>query len=362
MEFWNVTLLALQESTSFLDQRTMLMMGVVAGVLAIAATVGQILRRQNETVLNPAVLAKFNGRLVGWFVMCVVLLGAFIFQTEAAVTVLFGLISFWALREFITVTPTRPGDHRALFWTLVVICPAQYIFVGLGSAWYPVYSILIPVYSMLFIPARVAIAGDYKRFLERIAKIQAGLMISVFALSFAPALMYLKLHTSDGKPWDGSRAGLLFFFVLIVQLGEVFQYVWDQLLGRSVIAAEVNGSKTWEGLFGCLLSTALVGTIFSWATPFGIAEAPIISLIVAFMGFAGSMTMSAIKRDRGVKDYGTLVTGHAGVLDRIDSICFAAPVFFHLIAYWYGDLFLTLPPPPVVPQVPIPPMPTIPGM
>ena len=71
-----------------------------------------------------------------------------------------------------------------------------------------------------------------------------------------------------------------------------------------------------------------------WATPFPWWMAAADVAVIALMGFAGGLTLSAIKRDRGVKDYGTLVEGHGGVLDRIDSICFAAPVFFHFTRYW----------------------------
>jgi phosphatidate cytidylyltransferase len=229
--------------------------------------------------------------------------------------------------------------------------------VGLSSATlfgltipdlYGVYSILIPVYASLFIPARVAFAGDHKRFLERIAKIQAGLMICVYSLSYAPAILYLHLkpHWADqkwqeGSFWGyddnpGSMAGLLFYFVLVAQLGDVLSYAWGKLLGRHVIAPTINASRTWEGLIGGTLSTTLIGALLWWATPFQPWESAYMAGIVAVMGFAGGMTMSAIKRDRGVRDYGTLVTGHAGVLDRIDSICFAAPVFFHLTRLIFG--------------------------
>jgi phosphatidate cytidylyltransferase len=260
--------------------------------------------------------------------------------------VLFGLVSFWALREFITMTPTRRGDHRALFWTFFLFTPLQYFFVGLGRRFYDepgilqgidfygTYSILIPVYASLFIPARIALSGDHKRFLERSAKIQAGLLICVYSLSYAPALLDLKLRTWDKDrqwiEWDGSNADLLFYFVLIVQLGDVLQFAWGRLLGKHVIAPAINASKTWEGFFGGMLSTTLIGSLLWWATPFTPWGSACMSLIIAVMGFAGSMTMSAIKRDRGVRDFGTLVQGHAGVLDRIDSICFAAPVFYHL--------------------------------
>jgi len=209
----------------------------------------------------------------------------------------------------------------------------QYVLIGLGSRFFFLYTTMIPVYASLFIPARIAISGDPKRFLERVAKIQAGLLICVYALSHAPALLSLDLQTSAGVLWSGSRAGLLFYFVLLVQLNDVFTYVWGQLLGKHVIAPQINSSKTWEGVIGGLMTSMILSMLLYWATPFSLWEAPCIALVVSLAGFAGTMTMSAVRRHRGVSDYGTLVQGHAGVLDRIDSICFAAPVFFHLTRY-----------------------------
>jgi phosphatidate cytidylyltransferase len=319
-----------------LDVATMVLMGVVLGLLGVAYGAGQYLRRQPEAAVNPAVVQMFNNRVRAWWMMYAIL-GASFLVGRIPTVVLFGLISFWALREFITLTPTRLGDHRALFWVFFIFTPFQFVLVGMGQKWYGFYSILIPVYAFLFIPARVAMAGDHKRFLERTAKIQAGLLVCVYALSHAPALLDLDLRTSDGRPWTGGNAGVLFFFILVVQLGDVLQFLWDKLTGQRVIAPAINFSKTWEGFFGCVLSTTLLGTVLWWVTPFNPLEAACMSLVVAIMGFAGSMTMSAIKRDRGVKDYGTLVEGHAGVLDRLDSICFAAPVFFHLTRWFFAQ-------------------------
>jgi phosphatidate cytidylyltransferase len=326
-----------------------------------------VLKRQPDTSVNPAIVQTFNSRVRSWWMMCAILVATFLIPGMWATVTLFGLISFWALREFITLTPTRMGDHRALFWVLFLFPLVQFVLVGLGQEYYGLYSILIPVYGLLFVPARIAIAGDYKRFLERVAKIQAGLLICVYALSYAPALLDLDLMTlkeqsspAEGelapaapaappvdeplvvpseqwKPWRGSTAGLLFYFILLAQLADVFQYIWDRMLGTRVIASAINPSKTWEGLFGGMATTALLGFGLSWVTPFTLWQSACMALVIALMAFAGSMTMSAIKRDRGVKDYGTLVVGHAGVLDRIDSICFAAPVFFHLTRYFFTN-------------------------
>lgn len=317
-----------------LDAKTAGLLGAVVGVLCITTLIGQILKRRTDTSLNPEVVRSFHLRIRAWWFMCAILAATFLINRQATV-VLFGLLSFWALREFITLTPTRPGDHRPLFWVFFIFTPLQYALVWLEL--YELYSILIPVYAYLFIPARTAWAGDFKRFLERTAKIQFGLMICVYCLSYAPALLSLKLGPKVTPPADQQNINvrLLFYFVLIAQLGDVLQYVSEKLLGQHLIAPAISGSKTWEGFFGSLTMATLLGAALWWATPFQPWEAAGMSMVIAVMGFAGGITMSAIKRDRGVKDYGTLVTGHGGVLDRIDSICFAAPVFFHFVRYFF---------------------------
>jgi phosphatidate cytidylyltransferase len=299
---------------------------VVVTLLTVATAVGQVVQRQPHLGLNAAAISTFNRRVRTWWIICGLLTIAFFSPTLTVV--LFGVLSFEALREFITLTPTRRADHRALFWVLLFFTPLQYVLVAFGN--YALYSILIPVYAFLFIPARIAIAGDFKRFLERVAKIQSGLLICVYCLSFAPALLYLETSQIEADDTT-TRARLLFFFVMMALLSEAFQFVWSRLYGRHVIAPSINAARTWEGLVGGSASTALAGMVLKWATPFrDIWQAAFMAMIVAVMGFAGAMTMSAIKRDRGVRDYGTLVEGHGGVLDRIDAICFAAPVFYHV--------------------------------
>ena len=242
--------------------------------------------------------------------------------------VLCGLVSFWALREFITLTPTRKGDHRALFWVFFLFTPLHYVLVAYNR--YDLFSVFLPLYGTLFVLARVAMAGDYKRFLERTAKIQAGLVVCVYCLSFAAALLHVRIRGQDPAN-SGANFRLLFFLILLVQFADCMQYVWSRMLGQRLVAPAVSSNRTWEGLLGSATSTALLAAVLWWAAPpFQLWQATLAGLVVAVMGFAGGMTMSAIKRDRGVKDYGTLVVGHGGVLDRIDSMCFAAPVFYHI--------------------------------
>lgn len=334
------------KAPAWLNLRTNILLGVVLATLAIASIVGRYLQRQPTESVNPAMVRRFRQRLNAWWLMCAILVFGLLLQPMGTV-VLFGLVSFWALREFITMAPTRRGDHRALFWALIVFTPLQYVLIAAersGFQWragrndfYGLYSIVIPVYASLFVPARIAMSGDHKRFLERSAQITVGLLICVYALSYAPALINLNLTTSSGVKWTGSPAGLLFFFILVSQLSDILQWSWGQLLGKRIIAPEVSTGRTWEGFAGGTLSTGLIGAGLFWVTPFTFWEAACMSMIVALMGMFGGMTMSAIKRDRGVNDYGSLVLGHAGVLDRIDTLCFAAPVFYHLTRFFFSS-------------------------
>jgi phosphatidate cytidylyltransferase len=268
-----------------------------------------------------------NARTRAWWVMVLVFGGALALGRKGVIA-LFALMSFQALREFLTLTPTRRGDHRALFWAFFVITPAQYYFIA--DRWYGMYSIFIPVYVFLFLPLRTAMAGECDHFLERVAKTQWGLMACVYCLSYAPALLALPI-----AGFEGQNAKLLIYLVAVVQMSDVLQYVWGKTLGRHKIAPNVSPSKTWEGFVGGVLSASALGAGLWWATPFTPWQSALIALAITLAGFAGGLVMSAIKRDRGVKDYGTLIEGHGGVMDRVDSLCFAAPVFFHLVRYLF---------------------------
>lgn len=309
------------------DRATLLLVGGIVALLALASLITAVLKsRQPAGTLNP-VIANLDARVRAWWVM-VSIFSAALFTGGLGSVILFALTSFFALREFLTLTPTRPADHRALFWAFFVVVPLQYILVA--QRWYGAFAIFIPVYVFLFIPIRCAVGGDARHFLERTAKIQWALMVCVYCVSHVPALLML-----DIPGFSGANARLVLFLVLIAQLSDVLQYVWGKLFGRHKIAPVLSPSKTWEGFLGGILSASAVGAALWWATPFNPWQAAALSLVITIMGFFGGLVMSAIKRDRGVKDYGNLIEGHGGVMDRIDSICFAAPVFFHLVRYYF---------------------------
>lgn len=326
-----------QLSQNLLDASAGILIAVVLGVLGLLMLAGQLLKRQPESKFDAAIVGKFNQRVQFWFMISVLLLVALLLGKVPTV-ILFGLLSFWALREFITMTPTRRGDHRTLFWVFLGFTPVQYVLVAMNQ--YDLFTVVIPVYASLFIPARIAFTGDRESFLERTAKIQFGLLICVYSLSHAAALLNLDLmqwdstHPGEKIPWNGQTSGLLLFFMVIILVSDSLHFVWDRLFGKHLIAASVNDTKTWEGLIGAGICSALVGAALTLFTPFQWYGAALMALTISIMASSGSMTMSAIKRDRGLSEYGSLVQGHAGILDRIDSICFAAPIFFHLTRFF----------------------------
>ena len=299
----------------------------VFGALLIASLVGSILQQRPHSEQSSAVIENLNSRIKSWWWMVGVLALA-CWGGSTCVIILFFLISFQSLREFISVTYTKVGDHGALLWCFYFFLPVQYWLIS--TEWYGLFSILIPVYAFLLLPIFATLASDANRFFERAAKIQWGLMICVYCISHLPALLVL-----DIPGFEGRNLQLIVFLVLVVQASDVFQYVWGKLLGRRKLSPEISPSKTLEGLVGGVLTSTLVGAFLWWMTPFNPWQATLIVLLVNLLGFFGGFVLSAIKRDQGLKDWGSIVSGHGGMIDRVDSISFAAPVFFHVIRYWW---------------------------
>ena len=320
-----------------LDLQLFILVGGVVLLLALASTITAILLRRSRGE-RPATLENLNHRVNAWWWM-VAVFSVSMALGKNGMFALYLLLSFLALREFITLSPVPRGDHRTLTWVFFVILPLHYLFAW--APWYGMFTIFIPVYAFVFIPVRSALAGDVDHFLERAARIQWGVLTCVYFLSHLPMLLYLPI-----RGYEGQNAKLLFFVVLITQMSDVFQYVFGKTLGRRKIAPQVSPGKTWEGLVGGGLSAVALGTALWWATPFSPVAAAAMSLLLVIAGFLGGLVMSAVKRSIGAKDWGRGIPGHGGVLDRLDSLLFAAPVFFHITGFFFGThIAATLQPP-----------------
>jgi phosphatidate cytidylyltransferase len=307
------------------DARLWYFFGGVAAMLAMSTAVGRFLERRATRSEARATLGNMNARIRAWWPMCV-LFGGAILGGELATLAFFAMVSFLALRELVTLLPTRSADHASLLWIFYIVTPVQYGLLAAGRLdWFTVF---VPAVVLLLLPVRMVLAGDTERFLERAATIQWGVMLCVYALGHVPALLRL---APPGPP--GTGLGLLVFLVAVVEVSDIAQYLWGKGLGRRRIAPLVSPNKTWAGFWGGIGSTTLVGAALWWITPFRPPQAAAMALVAALVGFAGGLVTSAIKRDRNVKDFGALIGAHGGVLDRVDALCFVAPVFYHLVRH-----------------------------
>ena len=310
------------------DPKLIYLFGGVLAMLVLSSVVGNILKSRRETPASRNTIDNLNSRIRAWWKMCAIFAVSLLIGRTGSL-VLFGIISFLAMREYMTLGPTHRGDHRTLFWSFFVIMPLQYYLIGIE--WYGFFAIMIPVFAFIFVPTSIALAGDTADFLGRGAKIQFGIMVTVYCPSHAPALLILPI-----PGFQGHTARLLLYLVIVDQMSDVLQYVWGKLLGKHKIAWRVSPNKTWEGFVGGVVSATALGTALWWVTPFTPLQSAGMSFTICILGFAGGLVMSAIKRDIGIKDFGVVIEGHGGILDRIDSLCFAAPVFFHLVRFYFA--------------------------
>ena len=314
-------------------QQVGLLFVVVFGLLLIISAAAFVLSLQDrhEDDLHTQKLKDFNGLLRTSWVMCTVFwVGWTLGETVA--TVLFGLVAFFALREFITLSPTRQGDHRSLVLAFFVVLPLQFALVI--TRHFDLVTVFIPVYVFLAIPVVSALADDPHRFLERNAKLQWGIMVCVYGISHVPALLLLKFPNYQGK-----NAFLVFFLVFVVQSCMIVQHLASRRLARAPIAPNVSKSFEWTSWLTAVVVASLVGGLMAGLTPFKPAQAVAMALIACVAGSMGHLVMKALKRDRGITNWGSegkSVTGASGLLDRVDALCFAAPIFFHSVRWYFG--------------------------
>lgn len=299
----------------------MLVVALIFGILIFASVlffvIGKIKPNSN--------LTELKSRTKSWWVMAIVFIAATLLNTKISYVAL-AFLSFIAFREMYSLLDLRNSDRRAIFWALLAI-PAQYYLAYIG--WYGAFIILIPVAMFLIIPMRLVLKGDTDGIIKSMATLQWALMLTVFSISHLAYL--ISLPEIDG--FEAGGRGLLLFLVFLTELNDVLQFTWGKLLGKNKVIPKVSPNKTWEGLIGGILCTTIVGYFLAFITPLSNFEAAVVSFVIAISGFIGDIVMSAVKRDIGVKDTGNAIPGHGGILDRIDSLAYTAPVFFHLVYY-----------------------------
>lgn len=308
-------------------QGTLLIAGGVFLLLAAVSALGAWLKFSHADSQPHPLIDNLNLRIQAWWAMTITI-GLALLAGRIGVIILFAFVSFTALREFLTIAPTRRGDHQALVMSFFVVLPFQYFLIGVE--WHGLSEVFIPVYAFLFLPILSAVKSDTRNFMERTGTIQWGLMVTVFCISHIPALLNLRI-----AGYEHRNVFLVVFLVLIVQSGDILHHVCSRLFGKHQIAPGVSPNKTVEGFAGGIITAVMLGMLLSWMTPFSVREAALVSLATALMGFFGGLALSAMKRDRGVRDWGASIEG-GGMLDRVASVCFAAPVYFHIVRHWWS--------------------------
>jgi phosphatidate cytidylyltransferase len=267
-------------------------------------------------------------RIRSWWLIVSIFSIAMIVSRNVSVA-FFAFVSFLALKEYLSIVPTRRADRRVLFWAYLAI-PVQYYWVA--EAWYGMFIIFIPVYVFLLLPLRMVLIGETKEFLRAAGTLHWGIMTLVFGISH---IAYLLVLPEASYPNAGGP-GLVLFLVFLTQFNDVAQYLWGKTLGRHKIIPKVSPNKTWEGFLGGVATTTLLSLLLSgWLTPMSWRIAIAAGLLISIAGFIGDVTISALKRDIGLKDSGSMLPGHGGILDRIDSLTYTAPLFFHFVYYLY---------------------------
>lgn len=309
----------------------------VFGILLLVSVAAFLLTlRERRTTLDEArheELADFRKLLAtSWFMVVVFWVGWASGDTLA--TILFALIAFFTLREFITLSPTRRGDHRSLVLAFFVVLPLQFWLVA--TRHFDLFTVFVPVYVFLAIPVASALSGDAQRFLERNAKLQWGIMVCIYGMSHVPALMLLEF---PGRNYEGKQAFLVFFLVFVVQTCMLVQHVVSRRLRLPASLPEISSSFAWRTWGWGVLAGSALGGVLSFITPFKPGQALAVAFVACVAGSLGHLVMKALKRDRGVTTWGPRgrsVTGANGLLDRVDALCFAAPIFFHSVRWYFG--------------------------
>ncbi len=270
---------------------------------------------------------ELKDRINSWWIIIGFFTVGTMLNTTAAMF-FFGFLSYLALKEYFTLIPSRQTDRRVMFYAYVSIIP-QYYFAGIG--WYGMFIIWIPVFLFLLLPFRQVLIGETKGFLENTSRVQWGLIMFVFGLSHLAYMITLKPVT--GQSVGGTE--LVLYLVLLTELNDILQYIWGKSIGKRKIIPKVSPNKTVEGFVGAFVSISILAVLLSFLTPFTWYEALIAGMIISAGGFIGDVVISMIKRDIGVKDSGNMLPGHGGILDRVDSLIYTTPLFFHYVYYLY---------------------------
>ena len=300
-------------------------MGIVLSILILATLACGFMKSKMEQ----DGYEELKQRIKSWWVIIGLLFAVLLSGTTISI-IFFAFLSFLALKEFLSIVPMRPVDRKVIFWAYLSI-PLQYYWVSIE--WYGMFIVFIPVYVFLFLPMRMVLTGDTKGFIRSAGVVHWACMLTVFSISHIAYLLVLPGSTNETSH-EYEALGLVLFLLFMTQFNDVGQYVWGKLFGRHKIIPKVSPNKTWEGFIGGVATVTLCSAIIApLLTPLNFYQGAFAGLLVATSGFIGDVVISSVKRDLQIKDSGSLIPGHGGILDRMDSLTYTSPLFFHFIYY-----------------------------
>jgi phosphatidate cytidylyltransferase len=308
-----------------LQQTFLLVLGGLVLLFATASGLVAWLTIRTTDAVKLTWIGQLNSRIhASWLIVLLFAIGFAL--GEAALAVIFALASFFALREFVALTPIKPADHLALIVAFYVVIPVQYVLVA--SGWYGMYAVFIPVYLFLILPVIMAWRQDTELYLQRVAKVQWGLMLSVYCVSHAPAIA-----TLEPPGYEGRGPLLLLYFLLVLQMSDLFAVMASASFGRTPLRSNPNKSR--EGVLIGAVAASVAGTLLWWMTPFTWWQAALMATTIVFAGFMGGLVLASVKRSLGERQWDQGVALSRGALERLEGLTFAAPVFFHVTVYFF---------------------------
>lgn len=304
------------------DEVLYVLIGIVS-VLIISSLITIILKRTKPSNTIDEVALRIRS----WWIMFLIFTIALVIHSTISL-IFMAILCFLALKEYFSLIPFNRAHRLVLFWAYMAI-PIQFLLIYLG--WYGMFIVFIPVYMFLLIPIQAIIVGETKNFLHSIATVQWGVMLMVFGLSHLAFLLVL-----PGQENSIMGAGLVLFLVVLTQANDVAQFIWGKMLGKHKVVPKVSPNKTWEGFIGGVLTTTVLAVLLApLITPFSLTASVIAGVYIGLTGFVGDVNISALKRDLNIKDTSAIIPGHGGILDRVDSLTYTAPLFFHFTRYFY---------------------------
>jgi phosphatidate cytidylyltransferase len=310
------------------------------GVVFAALAVGSVIRFYSLRNADEELRHKRFASLRTWWIIAVVVAAGLV-AGRLGICLLLAAAGIVAFREYVTLLGIRDSERPAVY-AVYGIAVVHYLLILLGQA--SAFLVFVPLGGLAILAVLQLVRGNPAGYVRTLGALFWGMMVLIYGLSHA-AYLFVLPATAVGPV---GPAGWFLFLVVLTEADDIFQAVVGRAFGshkRHRLAPVISPNKTWEGLIGGMLATVMLaillapslttfadgsdsGSLWRWGGP------ALAGIVVTFAGLFGDINMSAVKRDSGVKDSSTLLPGMGGLIDRVDSLTFAAPTFVYFLVWW----------------------------